>query len=169
MATQLLAHLCYLPVKFIFIATSHKHYTFTTSYVLFGNLSLFATQAMVMRPKQAETAVHGCQQSGSLFFLVDLRVNARYQCGHSALFVASSQQLARLCYLHLTLVSWFSMLSFYWVKNYFNAVEMLQRRNQDLRTCWQKLVILVLQNTFIRTSLAKESREVTCGVILHFH
>ena len=34
-------------------------------YVCFGNLSLFASYAMLMRPKKAETAVHGCQQSGS--------------------------------------------------------------------------------------------------------
>ena len=37
-----------------------------------------------MRPKKAETAVHGCYQSGSLFFMVVSRDKARYQRGHSA-------------------------------------------------------------------------------------
>ena len=52
--------------------------------------SLFASYTILMRPKKAETAVHGCWQSGILRFMVDLRVNASYQHGHSALFVASS-------------------------------------------------------------------------------
>ena len=73
-SSQLLAHLCYLHLTFIFIATFHKHYAFTTSYVLFGNLSLFANHTMLMRPKKAEIGVHGCQQSGSLFFMVDFGV-----------------------------------------------------------------------------------------------
>ena len=47
-------------LEFIFIATSHKHSTFSITYVRFGNLSLFASYAMLMRPKKAKTAVHGC-------------------------------------------------------------------------------------------------------------
>ena len=56
---------------------SHKHCTFTmycTSYVHFGNLSLFASYAVLIKPKKAKTAIQGWKQSGSLFFLVDLRV-----------------------------------------------------------------------------------------------
>ena len=33
-------------LEFIFIATSHKYCTFTITYVLFGNLSLFASYAL---------------------------------------------------------------------------------------------------------------------------
>ena len=51
-----LAHSCYLLLMFIFIAKSHKHYAFTTSYVLFGNLSLFTSYAMLMRPTNVTTA-----------------------------------------------------------------------------------------------------------------
>ena len=36
---------------FIFIATSHKHCTFTITYFRFENLSLFASYAMLMRPR----------------------------------------------------------------------------------------------------------------------
>ena len=36
-----------------------NHCTLTKSYVLFGNLSLFASYAKLMRPKKVETAVHG--------------------------------------------------------------------------------------------------------------
>ena len=49
-SSQLLTRLCYLYFTCIFIATSHKHYAFTTSYVLFGNLILFANYSMLMRP-----------------------------------------------------------------------------------------------------------------------
>ena len=42
------------------------------------------------------------------------------------------------------------------------------RRTQDLRTCWQKFAIWILQN--IRTSLAKKNQQLlVCGVRLHFH
>ena len=37
-------------LEFIFIATSHKHCTFNISYARFGNLSLFASYAMLIRP-----------------------------------------------------------------------------------------------------------------------
>ena len=37
--------------------------------VLVANLKP-ASFAMLMRPKKAETAVHGCYQSGSLIFMV---------------------------------------------------------------------------------------------------
>ena len=55
-------------------------------YILcsFGNLILFGSYAMLMRPKKAKTAVHGCQHSNSLFFVVVLRVKVRYQCGNNA-------------------------------------------------------------------------------------
>ena len=34
----------------------HQHCAFTSNYVLFGNLSLFASYAMLIRPKQLSTA-----------------------------------------------------------------------------------------------------------------
>ena len=44
----------------IFIATSLKHCAFImSSYVLFGNMSLFAIP-ILMRPKKVETAVPSC-------------------------------------------------------------------------------------------------------------
>ena len=43
-------------LEFIFIATSHKHCTFTITYARFGNLSLFASYAMLMRPRNFKTA-----------------------------------------------------------------------------------------------------------------
>ena len=46
-------------LEFIFIATSHKHCAFTITYIRFGNLSLFASYAMLMRPEKAKTAVPG--------------------------------------------------------------------------------------------------------------
>ena len=45
---------------------------------------------------------------------------------------------------------------------------MTKNLSKDLRTCWQKFVILILQN--IRTSLAKKNQQVLIfGVRLHFH
>ena len=38
----------------------YKHCDFITLYNLFGNLSLFASYAMLMRHKKAETTVHDC-------------------------------------------------------------------------------------------------------------
>ena len=38
----------------------HIRLFFGHSLILFGNLSLLSSYAMVMRPKKAETAVHGC-------------------------------------------------------------------------------------------------------------
>ena len=38
-------------LEFMFIATSYKHCAFTITYVRFGNLSLFASYAMLMRPR----------------------------------------------------------------------------------------------------------------------
>ena len=38
---------------------SHIPQALPTSYVLFGNLCLFISDAMLMRPKKVETAVHG--------------------------------------------------------------------------------------------------------------
>ena len=61
-SSQLLAHLCYLLLTFIFIATFHQHYAFTTSYVLFGKLSLFANYAMQMKPKYLKTAANKIQR-----------------------------------------------------------------------------------------------------------
>ena len=37
-----------------------KHRVFTITYVLFGNLSLFGSYAVLMRPKKADTAILGC-------------------------------------------------------------------------------------------------------------
>ena len=54
--SKLLAFLCYLYLTLMFISTSHKHCTFTTSYVFLGSLSLIANYAMLIRPKKAETA-----------------------------------------------------------------------------------------------------------------
>ena len=45
-------------LEFIFIATSHQHCAFTITYVLFGNLSLFASYAMLMRPRKAKTVAN---------------------------------------------------------------------------------------------------------------
>ena len=39
--------------------------------------------AMLMRPKKTETAVHGCEQSGSLFLCYFKGGKARYRRGHS--------------------------------------------------------------------------------------
>ena len=39
-------------------ATFHKHYDFTTSYVRFGNMSLFASYAVLIRRKKVKAAVH---------------------------------------------------------------------------------------------------------------
>ena len=50
------------------ILASHKHCSFNITYVCFGNLRLF---------------VHGCYQSGSLFFMVVIRGKTRYQRGYS--------------------------------------------------------------------------------------
>ena len=46
-------------LEFIFLATSHKLLPLIT-YDRFGNLSLFASYAMLMRPKKTKTAVHCC-------------------------------------------------------------------------------------------------------------
>ena len=45
-------------LEFIFISTSHKHCAFTITYVRFGNLSLFTSCAMLMRPRNLKTAVN---------------------------------------------------------------------------------------------------------------
>ena len=46
-----------LPIlEFIFIATSHKHFTFTITHVSFGNLRLFASYAGLLSPKNLKTA-----------------------------------------------------------------------------------------------------------------
>ena len=45
-------------LEFIFIATSHKHCAFTITYVRFGNLSLIASYAMLMRPRNLKTAAN---------------------------------------------------------------------------------------------------------------
>ena len=39
-------------------ATSHKHCAFTITYVPFGNLSLFASYTMLMRPRNLKTAAN---------------------------------------------------------------------------------------------------------------
>ena len=135
--------LCYLYLTLIFIATSHKHCAFTITYVRFGNPSLFASYAMLMRPRNLKTAANKIQRrqlarSGVspgvlLHETEDLAVVAspfrgkpwcystpkrlsmassiqahyfygskvRYQRGHVPNVVASSQLLARLCYLYL--------------------------------------------------------------------
>ena len=68
-------------LEFIFIATSHKHCAFTITYVRFGNLSLFASYTMLMRPKQLSMAA---SNQAHYFLMLDLRGKARYQRGHSA-------------------------------------------------------------------------------------
>ena len=46
--------------------------------------------------------------------------------------------------------------------------KMPPRTTQELRSCWQKFVILILQN--IRNGLAKKNqRGLICGVGIHFH
>ena len=66
-------------------------------------MMIFASYAMLLRHKKAETAVHGCQQSDSLFFMVDLGVKPATNVAIVPNIVASSQLLAHLCYLYLTL------------------------------------------------------------------
>ena len=57
--SYLSTHWCYQHLTLIiFRVTSNKHCAFTISYVLFGNLNLFASYAILMRPKKAETAVY---------------------------------------------------------------------------------------------------------------
>ena len=49
-----------------------------------------------------------------------------------------------------------------------STVTCREEEPKDLRTCWQKFVVLILQN--IRTSLAKKNQQVLiCGVRLHYH
>ena len=43
-------------LEFIFIVTSHKHCAFTIIYFRFGNLSLLASYAMLMRHRNLKTA-----------------------------------------------------------------------------------------------------------------
>ena len=40
------------------MATSHKQSAFTITYVRVGNLSLFASYAMLMRPRNLKTAAN---------------------------------------------------------------------------------------------------------------
>ena len=47
-------------IIFNFYILYYKHCAITITYILFGNLSLFASYAMLMRLKKAEPAVHGC-------------------------------------------------------------------------------------------------------------
>ena len=51
--------LCLSNVAGIIPATSHKHNVSTLLCIFCGNLSLFVSCAMLMRPNKAETAVHG--------------------------------------------------------------------------------------------------------------
>ena len=58
--------------------------TFITSYVLLGNLSLFASYAVLMRPTKCRNNCP-CPLAFMLtIFVVDLRGKACYQRGHSA-------------------------------------------------------------------------------------
>ena len=69
-------------------------------------------------------------------------------------------------YIYLVNVWYFSHCS---VSHQSDTVKRApRRRTKDLRTCWQKFVILILQN--IRTSLTKKNQQILiCGVRLHFH
>ena len=77
-------------LEFIFIATSHKHYAFTITYVRFGNLSLFGSCVMLRRPKKAETAALGYEHTSSLFFMVDLGIKPATNVAIVSIIVASS-------------------------------------------------------------------------------
>ena len=88
--------------KYIEFFKKYKHRAFTNTYVRFGNLNLFASYAMLMRTKKAETAVHGSQQSGSLFLWQFKGVKPTTNKAIVPNIVASSQLLARLCYLYLS-------------------------------------------------------------------
>ena len=100
-SSQLLARLCNLYLS-SFLQHIPQALRFNITYVRFGNLSLFASYAMLMRPKIAETAVHGCQQSGSQFFMEFKGVKPATKVAIVPNIVISSQLQARLCNLYLS-------------------------------------------------------------------
>ena len=65
-------------------STSHKHCAFTTIYVRFRKLSLFASYAILIRPKRARNSCQGLLVFRLIIFMVDLRGKLRYQSGCSA-------------------------------------------------------------------------------------